>query len=178
MSVALRLFGITHDVANLMHSLPHHHRHWLLQNFHTLSGVSSTLEVLLSPLGAQEKNSKLPERSIFSCLCQPSELPGFLRSVQENSIFIHFAIWLHKDNTETPSAGWGVRTRALQCDMWLPSLSLYLFLPQQYLEEQWPVNTFGCMIIEFHKLLPISCVNLRRTLNVWLYKPCEMFSSQ
>lgn len=124
------------------------------------------------PRGAQKK-PKLPERSsIFSssCLSLPSELPNFLRSMLEDSIFIHFARWLHQDNTETQSVrvGENESTPMWRWNIGLPSLSLHLFLPQQYLKAQWPVNIFRRMIIEFHKLLSISCVNFHRTLNVSL----------
>lgn len=126
---------------------------------------------VLPLLGAQKKNPKLPERShIFSssCLSLASELPNFLGSMQEDSILIHFARWLHQDNTETHSAGVGEKESApvWQCDIRLPSLSLHLFVLQQYLEVQWPVNIFRCVIMEFHKLLSISPVNFHRTLSV------------
>lgn len=75
---------------------------------------ASTTPEVLPQLGAQKKNPKLPERSrIFSssCLSLPSELPNFLRSMQEDSIFIHFARWLRRDNTETHSVGVGEKER-------------------------------------------------------------------
>lgn len=91
----LHLFGITHNIANLTLSFPLHHAHGTFQKFYMLSGASSTSGVA----HLRDHGKRIPSSQrevIFSAFHAflPSELPDFVRSVEEDSSFIYFAIWL------------------------------------------------------------------------------------